>query len=182
MSDLKRAKIMARHKFAVLVEGPEWGDAKFYGEWLLAAAKAESLWKEALGDQDFAKKVERVSVCYIPDFGIAATMMLMRLKSHWTRFVIDVDSEEGEELAMMFGMGFFAQRYRSYQMTLPSCVTAEKVREAVLEYAKTEDEDFVTHPERILAAMPFADATALLHRLGAMDEFIKFNSRCLGRA
>ena len=39
---------MASHKLAVLVEGPEWGDAKFYGEWLLAAAKAESLWKEAL--------------------------------------------------------------------------------------------------------------------------------------
>jgi hypothetical protein len=181
MSDLERATIMASHKLAVLVEGPEWGDAKFYGEWLLAAAKAESLWKEALGDQDFAKKVERVSVCYIPDFGIAATMMLMRLKSNWTRFVIDVDSEEGEELAMMFGMGFFAQRYRSYKMILPSCMTAEKVRKAVLEYAKTEDEDFVLHPERILTAMPFADATALLHRLGAMDEF-EFNSRCLGRA
>ena len=48
---------MASHKIAVLVEGPEWGDAKFYGELLLAAAKAESLWKEGLGDQDFEKKV-----------------------------------------------------------------------------------------------------------------------------
>ena len=29
----------------VLVQGPAWGDAQFYGEWLLAAAKAEAYWK-----------------------------------------------------------------------------------------------------------------------------------------
>ena len=27
---------------------PRWGDAEFYGKWLLAAAKAEALWKEAM--------------------------------------------------------------------------------------------------------------------------------------
>ena len=32
----------------VLIEGPKWADAKVYGNWLLAAAKAEALWKQAL--------------------------------------------------------------------------------------------------------------------------------------
>jgi hypothetical protein len=30
----------------VLVQGPAWGDAHFYGQWLQAAAKAEAFWKE----------------------------------------------------------------------------------------------------------------------------------------
>ena len=29
----------------VLVEGPRWDDAEFYRRWLLAAGKAEALWK-----------------------------------------------------------------------------------------------------------------------------------------
>ncbi len=44
----------------VLVEGPAWGDAQFYGEWPLAAAKAQVLWRTALEDQEFATQVERV--------------------------------------------------------------------------------------------------------------------------
>ena len=45
--------------FWVLVEGPEWGDAQFYGEWLLAAAKAQLIWRDALQDQKFAKQIEQ---------------------------------------------------------------------------------------------------------------------------
>jgi hypothetical protein len=46
----------------VLVEGPAWGDAQFYGEWLLAAAQAQVLWRTALEDQEFATQVERLRV------------------------------------------------------------------------------------------------------------------------
>jgi len=107
----------------VLVEGPAWGDAEFYGEWLLAAAKAEAFWKEAFTDQDFKKQVERVCVCYLPDFGIAATIMIMELREHRTRFVLDVNSEDGEDFTMMVAMGFFAQKHQYYHMTLPSRLT-----------------------------------------------------------
>ena len=34
----------------VLVEGPTWGDAKFYGHWLLNAAKAQALLEQAKTD------------------------------------------------------------------------------------------------------------------------------------
>jgi hypothetical protein len=31
----------------IVVKGANWGDAEFYGKWLLAAAQAETFWKEA---------------------------------------------------------------------------------------------------------------------------------------
>jgi hypothetical protein len=34
----------------VLVEGPPFGDAEFYGKWLLAAAEAEALWRALFKD------------------------------------------------------------------------------------------------------------------------------------
>ena len=43
-------------------------------------------------------------------------------------------------------------------MVLPIELTSAKVREAVLKYAKTEDEDFMLHPERIVTAtMSFSE-------------------------
>lgn len=44
--------IMKTSDQCILVRGPSWGDALFYGEWLLAAAKAETFWKDALKDLD----------------------------------------------------------------------------------------------------------------------------------
>jgi hypothetical protein len=32
----------------ILVEGPPWGDAEFYGKWLLAATEADAFRDEAL--------------------------------------------------------------------------------------------------------------------------------------
>ena len=32
----------------VLVQGPRWGDAKFYGNWLQSVAKAQALCEEAI--------------------------------------------------------------------------------------------------------------------------------------
>jgi hypothetical protein len=97
---------MEKSDFHVVVKGPAWGDAQFYGEWLLAAAKAQLFWMDAVRDQQFAKAIERLRVVYEPHFGMAATVMLMNLRVHLTTFVLDLDSEEGELFAMMAGMGF----------------------------------------------------------------------------
>ncbi len=88
----------------ILIEGPLWGDAEFYGKWLLAAAEAEAFWKEAFKDPGFKKQVERVWLAYIPDFGITASVMLMQLKECRTTFVVGLDSEEGQEFGMMVAM------------------------------------------------------------------------------
>jgi hypothetical protein len=101
----------------VLVEGPDWGNAQFLGEWLLAAALAEAFWKEARNDRRFQKQVDDVCLCFIPDFGISATVMVMQLQQHRTSFVLSADDELAAEFAMMAVMGF-------YQMTLPRPLTA----------------------------------------------------------
>jgi hypothetical protein len=60
---------MERSEPYVLVQGPAWGDARFYGQWLQAAANAEAFWKEAYADRDFKLQVNYVCDAYIPDFG-----------------------------------------------------------------------------------------------------------------
>jgi hypothetical protein len=41
-SERRKENLMERTDPYILVQGPAWGDAQFYGEWLLAAAKAEA--------------------------------------------------------------------------------------------------------------------------------------------
>jgi hypothetical protein len=103
----------------LLVQGPAWGDVQFYGQWLLTAGEAEAFWKQAYADKQFEKQIESVCVCYIPDFGITATSVMKRLMEHRAMFLLDLNSEDGEDFTMMAEMGFFAQRNQVYQMTLP---------------------------------------------------------------
>jgi len=148
----------------VLVEGPEWGDAKFYCDWLLAAGAAQSLWNQALEDQEFRKQIDRVNVYCVHDFGISATFVVMQLRQNKTRFVLHIDSYvEGEAFTMMVGMGFFVKKHQSYQMTVPTCLTGDKVRSAVVAFAETEDNECFLHPECLITAVPFAEASELLH-------------------
>ena len=72
----------------ILVQGPAWGDAQFYGQWLQAAANAEVFWKEAYADQDFKLQVDHVCDVYVPDFGIAAILMIMQLREYRTTLLI----------------------------------------------------------------------------------------------
>jgi hypothetical protein len=165
----------------VLVQGPAWGDAHFYGEWLLAAATAEAFWKQAYAEEDFKQQIDRVCVAYIPDFGIAAARMIMRLLEHRTTFLIELNSEDGDDFVMMAEMAFFAHRNPSYQMTLPYLLTSEKVKAAIFKFAKTEDDEFMLHPEHLVTPMRFSEATALQNRLQAIHDFHDSIS-CSGRA
>src|SRR5262249_19505314 len=119
----------------VIVEGPSWGDAEFYGRWLLAAGKAEAFWKATFQDPIFQKQIERVCVACIPDFGITASLIVMNLKEHRTTFIIDLDSEEGEDFTMMVQMGFFVCSDQRYVMTIPSCLSSFTVKRAILKFA-----------------------------------------------
>jgi hypothetical protein len=50
----------------VLVEGP-FGDAEFYGKWLLAAAEAEALWRALFKDDPiFTEQVDILWLAEIP--------------------------------------------------------------------------------------------------------------------
>jgi hypothetical protein len=165
----------------IVVQGPVWGEARFYGQWLQAAANAEAFWKEAYADEDFKRHVDRVCTSYLPDFGIAATVVIMQLRECRTTLLIELDSEEGDHFAMMAEMGFFAHRNPSYQMTLPRLLTLEKVKAAISKYAKTEDDEFMLHPEHLVNPIPFSEATILQHRLRAINDFDHY-SNCSGHA
>jgi hypothetical protein len=156
---MKKEHLTLKSGFGVLVEGPKWGDAEFYGNWLLAAAKAETLWNEASDDPDFAKQVDRLSVATIPHFGIAATVFLMRLKDHLVSFVISFNEGDGvDEFVMMVEMGFFVCSGQSYHMAIPRELSLAKVKAAALIYAQSEDDEYNLHPELVVSSMPLDEA------------------------
>jgi hypothetical protein len=165
---------------SVLVEGPKWADAIFYGKWLLAAAKANALWNEAINDPDFSKQVERLTLIYIPDFSICATVLLSRLEKNLASFVVSVNGdEEAEEFAMMIGMGFFVPTGQRYQMVVPTLLTLKRVKKAALALIKTEDEENILHPECIITTMPCEDAKIWQSRLRHMNEDCRLADRQL---
>ena len=45
-----QSQYLEKHDTRILVEGPAWGDAEFYGNWLLMAAKANELLRQARSD------------------------------------------------------------------------------------------------------------------------------------
>lgn len=165
----------------VLVKAAAWGDADFYGRWLLAAAQAETFWKEALKEPEFEKRTESVCIFYIPDFGIAASIMLTQLREYRTSYLISLDSEEVEHFAMMALMGFFLPTDRHYQIAAPANLTKAAVKAAMIKYAETEDKEFMLHPEHLVGSMPFSEARAWQRRWRAIDEF-GGHSETLGQA
>ena len=84
----------------ILVEVPRSGIAEFYGNWLLAASKAEAFWKHAYGEPEFARKVDRLTVVHFPDFGLAGCGLLMRLNHRFASFIFNFN-EDGSNLARL---------------------------------------------------------------------------------
>ena len=167
----------------ILVEGPEWGDAEFYGKWLLKAANAEALWKEALNDPSFWRQVNRLWVAFIPNFGMFATDILSRLRTNFVSFALGLDtSTDGElveEFVMMAKMGFLILTGRRYQIAIPEQMNMDTVKRAALMFAKTEDEESYLHPEYLVATMPYAEAKAWQERLRKMDDAHRCADRLL---
>ena len=54
-------------------------------------------------------------------------------------------------------------------MVLPQNLDVERVKQAHLTLAETEDEDWI-HPERLIVAMPHAEATQFQRLLGEMNQ------------
>jgi hypothetical protein len=166
---------------SVLIEGPAWGDAEFYGNWLLAAAKAQTFWVRALKNPRYEKQVKSLCSVYIPGFGIAGALMITYLRPHLTRFPLSLLTEEGDHFVMMLGMGFFQETSQYYQMAIPCNLTAAKLKRAMLNYTGTEDEECLLHPERLVSSRPLAETKALARRLWAVDRF-DAETKCVGRA
>jgi hypothetical protein len=155
----------------VLVEGPEWGDAEFYGHWLLGAARAHSLLQEAKStDAEFAAAIETIEICRGLHFGIMATVFVAQFSDkEFSTFVLDHGSCDLTEFALMVRMAFFELTGARYQMTMPKTLDLDTVKNAHLELARTEDEDWI-HPERLVVAMPSTQAKKFQRLLRNMDD------------
>jgi hypothetical protein len=164
----------------ILVEGPRWGDGKFYGRWLIAAAEAQALWKEALKNPNFQKQVDRLCMLAYPDFGMGATVLLSRLERNLASIIVSLNEEDQtlvEEFAMMVEMGFFVLTGERYQMVIPPRLNMDRVKMAALKLAETEDEEYFLHPEYLVASLPYWQAKEWQARLRQMDE----DHRCADR-
>jgi hypothetical protein len=164
----------------ILVEGPAWGSAEFYGKWLLAASQTEAFWKTIQKERDFEKEFEPVCFSYLPDFGRAAALMIMELKEYETTLLINLDQFEGWDFTMMFGMGFFAEFRQRYRMIIPGALTEDGVRKAILALVNTDDEECQLHPEYLVNPISFAKARGYQDWIYATE--IQTNGSKLGNA
>jgi hypothetical protein len=146
-----RAAESEKNNTYILVEGPAWGDAEFYGNWLLMAAKANELLQQAKSDDpDFRNSIDTLEVWQLLDFGLMATCFIAQfVDKNFQTFVIAPDSVDLTEFILMAEMGFFTLTGDRYQMTLPTKLDMNRIKRAHLKLAETEDEDWI-HPERLV--------------------------------
>jgi hypothetical protein len=160
-----------KNETCILVEGPSWGDAEFYGNWLLLAAKASELLQQAtMNDLEFREAIDALEMVRCLDFGIMATVFVSQFTDKkFHTFVVNADSVDLIEFVLMAEMGFFALTGDRYQMTTPSNLGMDKVKRAHLKLARTEDEDWI-HPERLVVDMPYARAAEYQRLLNDMNQ------------
>jgi hypothetical protein len=145
----------------ILVEGPRWGDAEFYGQWLLATAKAQRLYDEAMKDPVFADETFLLTWEYRFDLGINALNMLRKLFDGVVAAVIEVTDESAvanEGFRVLAALGFLVLTGNRYQMAIPKHLDLETLKRALIKLA-AEDDDDVDNP--LTAGMP-RDETGMI--------------------
>jgi hypothetical protein len=163
-----------------LIEGAEFGDANFYGKWLLAAAKAEALWKMIQSDKQFTILLGGD----IPDLGVGAIFFLAGIKKHCCIVSLRRTDDMVEfpimvEFVLLAALGFFTLAGDRYLMTLPAQdLDIDVLRMTASRICETEGDDYLIHPEQIITAMPRLHAEQWNERLWAMNE----EQRCADRA
>jgi len=161
-----------KSRSCILVEGPSWGDAEFYGHWLLCAAKVNDLLQRAKKcDPEFCMAMDTLEILQCLDFGIMATVFLSQfVDKQFHTFVIDADySADLLDFVLMSEMGFFVLTGDRYQMTLPKNLDMDKVKQAHLKLAATEDGEWI-HPEQLIVRMLYSQARRYQRLLRKMNQ------------
>jgi hypothetical protein len=160
-----------------LVEGPTYSDAKFYGEWLLAAASAQALWDHFIEDGRF--KSWRDTLTELPPLDEGATYFLYALwAENQISFSVSVKDElEAGQFLLMTEMGFFILAGGRYQMAIPSNLDICRVRRAAMRYLETKDKDGF-HPDRLITTMSWEQLKEWEELLDNLGE----EQRCADRA
>ncbi len=176
---MKTEDSTCKDRTCILIEGPTYGDAEFYGNWLLSAAKANELLQQAKRDDpDFCKTMDVIECIRMLDIGVAATSFVSQFAAskQFDTFVIiagrddaDADSNEHIDFVTMVEMGFFTLTGDRYQITLPTTLDLATIKKAHLKLAETEDEDWI-HPERLFVDMPKSQAETYQRVLGKIGQ------------
>jgi hypothetical protein len=155
----------------ILVEGPAWGDADFYGHWLLEAAKAQRLLDQAKKDNPVLREaIETLELAQFLDYGIMATILVSQFRNkQFQAFILDAASCDLADFALMVEMEFFVLTGDRYQMILPQNLDVDRVTQAHLKLAGTEDQDWI-HPEQLVVTIPNDRATKLQRLLEEMNQ------------
>ena len=174
---MKAKHSVCKSESCILVEGPRYGDATFYGHWLLSAAKANELLQQAKRDDpQFSREIAILEESQCLDFGISGTRFISRFADkEFDTFVITTKPEDLNTLydlvdfVLMVEMGFFTLTGDRYQTTLPRNLDMDSVKQAHLKLAGTEDEDWI-HPERLCVDVPYSHAATYQRLLRTMNQ------------
>ena len=142
----------------------------------MAISKANTLWKAALRDPLFVKKIDLLTAVTIPDFSICATVLLSQFEKELCSIVIATGADEVDEFAMLIDLGFFVRTEQRYQMVIPSQLNIAKVKRAALRLANIGEKRYV-NPSCFLATMPQLLANKWQHCFRKMGE----SRRCARR-
>ncbi len=91
-------------------------------------------------------------------------------------FVVDYESEDLIEFSLMTEMGFFTRTGDRYQMTLPTKLDLDCVKQAHLKLMAAEDDEWI-HPERLVVTIPTQRAVKFQALLREMDEQKRLENR-----
>ncbi len=123
-------------KLCVLIEGPRWGDAEFYGRWLLASAQVDRIWKDLIvNDATFRDRTLALDAIVCLDFGLNCTIIISKLAEKYRTAVIEPDGYDAEAVWMLTQLGFFTQTGDRYQMTIPGELQTDRVKQVLLALA-----------------------------------------------
>jgi hypothetical protein len=105
-------------------------------------------------DPVFRQAIDTLELLQLLDYGIMATVLVSQfVDKKFQTFIIEFASEDVNDFCLMVQMGFFVLTGDRYQMVLPQNLDVERVKQAHLTLAETEDDDWI-HPDRLIVAMP----------------------------
>ena len=155
------------------------GAAEFLGRWLLAAVRADRILRKQfrqnpkLKEQITSLELD-MHVCFAPP----ATRFVELLMKNLACFLLPIWGEWGEIFSIMVQIGFFRRTGDRYQMTLPERISGSAIETALLNLARTEDEDFL-HPERFVTCISRSDAQKWQLRLERLPWMQRVADRAL---
>ena len=171
------APVEYRPDLVVLVETPLWGDAKFFGRWLIAAAEAQQALEVALAlDPGLRQRFVCDPEIYL---GIDAMLCIHYLVGSYCSFVIDITGPDADGFFLLAEMGLFVRTGTRYQMTIPESITPKDAAVAIERLMSTEDEYRVRNHENIIKCMPKCEAEEWQRRLDSLSDRTRLTDRRL---